>query len=127
MEVRHFWDNWAIKANNLEVGYSRYFGENWLADASLRYYTQSKALFYSDNATTNTEYVSRNRQLSNFDDVGVGGKVTYTLKKEATYNVKLNATYELTNYKYHDFTDLRTGDLYSFKANLVQLYVSATF
>ena len=127
MEVRHFWDNWAIKANNLEAGYSRYFAEDWLADASLRYYRQSKALFYSDNAPTDTLYISRNRQLSSFNDIGIGGRVTYTLKKNAEYTVKLNGTYELTQYKYSDFTDIRTGQLYSFKSNLVQLYVSATF
>jgi hypothetical protein len=127
MEVRHFWDNWDIKANNLEVGYSRYFGDNWLADTTLRYYRQSKALFYSDNASTQTLYISRNRMLSDFDDIGIGAKVTYTLKKEAGYTLKLNAAYELTDYKYNDFTDLLTGNLYSYKANLVQLYVSATF
>jgi len=126
-EVRHFWDNWDIKANNLELGYSRYFGDNWLADVSTRYYKQSKALFYSDNATTDTLYISRNRQLSDFDDVGFGGKLTYTLKKEAGYTLRLNAAYDMTDYKYSDFTDLRTGSLYSFRANLVQLYVSATF
>ena len=127
MEVRHFWDNWAIRANNLEAGYSRYFAQDWLADASLRYYRQSKALFYSDNAASDTLYISRNRQLSSFDDIGVGGRVSYTLRKNADYTVKLNGTYELTQYRYSDFTDIRTGQLYSFKSNLVQLYVSATF
>ncbi len=127
VELRHFWDNWDIKANNIEVGYSRYFGDDWMADASLRYYKQSKALFYFDNATTETQYISRNRQLSDFDDIGIGTKVTYTLKKDAGYTVKLNAAYQLIDYKYNDFTDLLTGNLYSYKANLVQLYVSATF
>ena len=127
MEVRHFWDNWAIKANNLETGYSRYFAEDWLADVSMRYYRQSKALFYSDNAPSDTLYISRNRQLSTFKDIGMGAKVTYTLKKTAEYTVKLNGTWELTQYKFDDFTDIRTGQLYSFNSNLVQLYVSATF
>jgi hypothetical protein len=127
VELRHFWDNWDIRANNLEFGYSRYFGESWLADASLRYYSQTKALFYSDNASADTLYISRNRQLSTFNDIGLGGKVAYTLKKEADYTVKLNASYELTDYRFKDFTDIRTGDLYTFKSNLIQLYVSATF
>ena len=38
-------------------------GKRWLADAYVRYYTQDKALFYSDNAQSETTYVSRNRQL----------------------------------------------------------------
>jgi hypothetical protein len=126
-DVRHFWDNWAIKANNFEVGYSRYFGENWLGDVSTRYYKQSKALFYSDDATADTLYISRNRQLSDFDDVSIGGKISYTLKKEATYTVKLNASWQLIDYRYNDFTDLQTGSLYSMRANVVQLYASANF
>jgi len=126
-DVRHFWDNWAIKANNFEVGYSRYFGENWLGDVSTRYYKQSKALFYSDDAAADTLYISRNRQLSDFDDVSIGGKISYTLKKEATYTVKLNASWQLIDYRYNDFTDLQTGSLYSMRANVVQLYASANF
>ena len=71
-DYRYFWDNWGIKAHTFEVGYSRYFGEDWLADAFVRYYAQTGALFYSDNATADTTYVSRNRQLSNFNDIGAG-------------------------------------------------------
>ena len=37
-EFRHFWDNWGIKAETLEVGSSRYFGSSWLADVSARWY-----------------------------------------------------------------------------------------
>ena len=51
-EYRYFCDTWDIKAHTFEVGYSRYFGEPWLADAFVRYYTQKHALFYSDNAPT---------------------------------------------------------------------------
>ena len=127
MELRHFRDDWAIRANNLELGYSRYFGDDWLADVSMRCYAQTKALFYSDNATVDTLYISRNRQLGAFDDFGVGGKLSYTLKKDTAYTVKLNGTYQLTQYNYSDFTNIRTGQQYSFRSNLVQLYVSATF
>ena len=41
---------------------------------SLRYYTQSKALFYSDNAHRETTYVSRNRQLSTFNSFAPGAQ-----------------------------------------------------
>src|SRR5262249_25558022 len=125
---RYFWDTWAIKAHTLEVGYSRYFGELWLADAYLRYYTQQGALFYSDNATSETTYVSRNRQLSTFHDVGLGAKVSRTVASApGRYEVKANFNYELVKFKYSDFTDLRTGSLYSYDANVLQVYLSATF
>ena len=127
MEMRHFWDNWAIKANNIEAGYSRYFGDSWMADASARYYKQSKALFYSDNAESDTLYISRNRQLADFDDYGIGAKVTYTMKRADGNTLKFSGAWQLTQYKYSDFTDIRTGQLYAFKSNLIQLNVSANF
>jgi len=95
---------------------------------SLRYYRQGHALFYSDDAQSETTYVSRNRQLSTFDSVGLGAKVAYTWRKvPGSYEVKLNGGYEYVRYKYSDFTDIRTGSPYSFNAGVLQLYVSATF
>ncbi len=127
-DYRYFWDNWDIKAHTVEVGYSRYFGDKWLADTSLRYYKQSKALFYSDNANAATLYVSRNRQLSTFDDVGLGAKASYTYRKvPGQYEVKFNAAYEFVHYMFKDFTDIRTGSTYSYNANIFQVFVSAIF
>jgi hypothetical protein len=127
-EYRYFWDNWAIKAHTLELGYNRYFGDKWLAEGFFRYYKQSAALFYSDNAQTETTYVSRNRQLSAFNSVGLGGKVAYTVKNvPGKYDIKLNGSYQYMRFKFNDFTDVRTGSLYAFNANVLQLFVSATF
>ena len=127
-EYRYFWDTWAIKAHTVEGGYSRYFGDHWLADAFVRVYSQNKALFYSDNATEQTTYVSRTRQLSSFNSYSLGGKVAYTLKRvPGQYEIKANAAYEMVRFKFKDFTDLRTGSPYGFTANVLQMYVSATF
>jgi len=127
-EYRYFWDNWAIKAHTLELGYSRYFGDKWLAEGFGRYYKQSAALFYSDNAQSETTYVSRNRQLSAFNSFGLGGKVAYTVKQvPGKYEVKLNGSYQYMRFKFNDFTDIRTGSLYAYNANVLQLFVSATF
>ena len=109
-------------------GYSRYYGSQWLADVYLRYYTQQHALFYSDNATTETVYISRNRQLSSFNSIGPGAKLTYTFKQVGgKYDVKATAAYQLLRFNYNDFTDIRNGRPYSFNANVVQLFASATF
>ena len=127
-EYRYYWDTWAIKAHTVELGYSRYFGDAWLADASLRYNTQKRALFYSDNAATETVYVSRNRQLGTYNTLGLGGKLSYSMGKlQGKYDVKLNGAYERVRFKYSDFTDVRTGKAYSFDADVLQLFVSATF
>ena len=127
-DYRYYRDTWDIKAHTTELGYSRYVGEAWLADAFLRLHTQKAALFYSDNASSETLYVSRNRQLSTFTSVGLGSKLAYTLKKvPGQYEVKLNAAYEFVRFKFKDFTDIRTGSPYAHNANVLQLFVSATY
>jgi hypothetical protein len=127
-EYRYFWDNWDIKAHTTEVGMSRYFGEKILFDGFLRYYTQDSALFYSDNATQETEFVSRNRQLSSFTSLGVGAKASYTVARvPGRHEVKASLAYELKRFEFKDFTDIRTGRLFEFDANVLQAYVSATF
>jgi hypothetical protein len=127
-EYRYFYDTWGIKAHTTELGYSRYFGDGLLADAYLRHYTQQHALFYSDNAQEETLYVSRNRQLSSFNSVGLGAKLAYTLQKvPGRYEAKLNGALQYTRFKFGDFTDSRTGELYATNASVLQLFVSATF
>jgi len=125
---RYYRDTWEIKGHTLELGYSRYFGDAWLADTYLRYHTQSAALFYSDNATSETVYVSRNRQLSPFDNASLGAKVAWTWRKvPGKYEVKVNGAYEYMHFKFKDFTDLRTGSRYAHGASILQLFVTGTF
>ena len=127
-EYRYYWDTWDIGAHTLELGYSRHLPQGWLADGHVRYYTQSAALFFSDNAQQESTYVSRNRQLSDFNSVGVGGRLSYTLKSvPGSYEIKASGSYEFLRFNYDQFTDLRNGQLYSFNAHLLQLLVTATF
>ncbi len=127
-EYRYFWDNWDIKAHTVEAGYSRYLGESFLAEGFVRYYTQSAALFYSDNAQAETTYVSRNRQLAEFNNVVIGGKLTFNWKKQpGLYDLKANAGLELFNLNYKNFTDIRNGSAYSLRAAVLQLYLTATY
>ncbi len=125
---RGYWDNWDIHAHTTELGLSKYLGEHFLLDTTLRFYSQGKALFYSDNASTETLYVSRNRQLSTFNDSAVGAKITYDwtgLPPGVT--LKLSAAAQFMRFRYSDFTDLRTGLPYAFDANVLQLFATATF
>jgi hypothetical protein len=127
-DYRYYRDTWDIKANTVEFGYSRYFGDRWLADAYLRGYSQSHALFYSDNAQAETVYISRNRQLSSFRDVAFGAKFAYSWRKVAErFDVKLNGAWEYQQFHFSDFTDIRTGSPYAYSANVLQLYLTATF
>jgi hypothetical protein len=127
-EYRYFWDTWDVRAHTFEAGYSRYFGQKWVADGFFRFYKQDGASFYSDDAQTVTTYVTRNRQLSTFHDLGFGADATYTWKDvPGQYNVKFKGSYEFMNFHYNDFTDIRSGKLYSFDAHVLELVMSATF
>ncbi len=127
-DYRYFWDNWGIRAHTLGAGYSRYFGSAWLADATIRFHTQDAATFYSDNFMTETTYISRNRQLATFSNVGPGVKLSYRYAQvPGKYDIRINGAYELLHFRYDDFTDVRNGQLYSFNAHIVQFYVSANF
>jgi len=126
---RYFWDNWEIKAHTFDLGLSRRFGEKWLVDAYLRSNRQSSsALFYSDNASAETLYISRNRQLGTYDSNALGTKASWTwLRVPGRYEVRLNGALEYGKTSYSNFTDVRTGSLYSYNATVAQLFVSADF
>lgn len=128
-EYRHFWDNWEVKAGTWEIGASQYFGAGrWLVDIAYRSHAQDKALFYSDNAQSETRFVTRNRQLSTFDSASVIAKATWTPTGAVSkYDLKLSGMFERKQFRFDDFTDSRTGAKYAHDANLFQVIVSARF
>lgn len=130
-DYRYFWDTWGIRARTTELGYAQHLHERWLLDGNLRYYSQNHAVFYSDDFTSEMTYMSRNRQLSTFHDVGAGVKASYSAYRQpGQFEIKLNGAIERLYFHYDDFTDLRpgaNGKLYTFDATVVELFVSATF
>ena len=127
-EYRYFWDTWDVTSHTFELGLSKRFSEKWLVDAYARTYRQDRALFYSNNATSETLYITRNRQLGTYDNLGLGARATYTWKRvPGRYEIRLNGALEQIKTDYSDFTDIRTGSLYSYSATVLQLYVSADF
>lgn len=125
---RYFWDTWDVRAHSFEVEYRRHVAPGWLASAHLRYHAQDAALFYSDNATVETTYISRNRQLSKFNDVAIGAKATYTFASApGRYELQAHANYEYLRFDFDNFTDLRSGKAYAFNAHVLQLLVTASF
>ncbi len=127
-EYRYFWDNWDITAHTAEFGAARYVAPGWLAEASMRFHSQGKALFYSDNAQAETLYVSRNRQLGSFKSTAFAAKATYSFGGAAArFDTKFTGVLERKQFKFSDFTDVRTGALYSHNATVLQLLLSARF
>jgi hypothetical protein len=129
-EYRYYRDNWGITSNTLALGYQRYFGTSLLGEVHYRFYQQSAASFYSDNFTSEMTYMARDKELSTFKDNSLGLKLTwYFLNGKYAFvdRMSLNFAYDYIAFDYQDFTDVRTGQPYSFGANILQLFISAWY
>jgi hypothetical protein len=127
-EVRSYQDNWSVRATTFELGLAKTLPRGLLLDASLRSHRQGQALFYNDNAPSETRYLSRSRQLSAYTSTGLGARISYTWPGlPSGYGLALSAGYERKRSRYPDFTDLRTQRPYAEDANVFQAGLSATF
>ena len=129
LRYRYFWDTWDIRAQTVEAGYGQRLAERWLVEPRLRHYRQSAASFYSDNFTTQMVYMARDRELSDFSNNALGVRASYQLldNRFGLSRASLNFDYELVRYHYNNFTDVRTGQLYTYQANVFQMFVSGWF
>lgn len=127
-KLRYFWDSWGLKASTIELGGARRWADGWLFDGALRLHTQNSALFYSDNATVETTYVTRNRQLSDYRSTGLMAKATKNLAARwGDADWQLTGAYEFRRFDFSDFTDLRTGGAYAHNAHIFQIHLSANY
>lgn len=124
-DYRYFWDTWEITANTVELGYQQYLTKRWLTDMHYRYYSQSKAVFYSDNfPSSGLLYMARDKELSTFNSHALGFKISYIWIDDRPFKLSQSFAYDYLHFNYDDFTDIRTGALYSFDASMIQLFVS---
>lgn len=124
--ARYFTDTWDITANDVEIGYQRRFSQPWLGEFRYRYYRQTAASFYSDNFTSEMAYMARDKELSTFNSHTLGAKFTRTLwdRRDALSKSSISVAYDRIRYNYDDFTDVRNGQMYTFDADVVQLFWS---
>jgi hypothetical protein len=129
-EYRYFRDTWDIHSHTLGLAYQRYFGSRWLGELHYRYYQQSAASFYSDNFPAPMTYMARDKELSTFHSHSIGTKWSWTFLKGSFLffdRASLNIAHDYISFSYDDYTDLTRGQLYSFGAHVVQLYISAWY
>jgi hypothetical protein len=141
---RYFHDTWSIRANTGEIGYThplkwRFLGGMWTVDAAYRYYTQTRADFYSDlfPFIESQNFRARDRNLATFDTNTIHVGVTYALGtmpwawvQKATASV----FYDMIQYNFKDF---RNGlmdtqfayqqPLYTYRAGVMQVFFSVYF
>jgi hypothetical protein len=138
-EYRYYSDDWKVRAHTIEASYTVPFGDRWIFDAHMRYYTQDGASFYSDlyPGQDFQEFLARDKTLSSMSSqtVGVGASYQFIMPwvnffQKSTVNLK----YDLITYQFDDFRDLRwseyapgTEPLYSYDASVIQVYFSGWF
>ena len=135
---RFFTDTWGIQANTFEVGYTHPLGP-WIFDASFRLYDQGHADFYSDlfDRIDQQNFLGRDKELSTFTSTTLHIGASYEFARDGWRFVKrgsLNFSYDRIQFDYDDFRDARDTTLvagqeplYSFGANVIQLFVSIWF
>ncbi|MDJ0928015.1 MAG: DUF3570 domain-containing protein [Gammaproteobacteria bacterium] len=134
---RYFTDDWDIAAHTGEVGYTHPLGAFNL-DLQYRYYTQTKADFYSDLYPYQDaqNFLARDKELSTFQSHTIRFGVSYDfLENGWTFLERgaISAFYDHIMFNYDDFRDLTSDELvgqeplYSFDADVIQLFISFWF
>jgi len=143
---RFFTDTWGIGANTFEAGYTHPWRQ-WTFDVGYRFYSQNNADFYSDLFERRDEqnFLARDKELSTFKSQALSLGATYEFVPNGWRFIKkgtLNFYYDRIQFDYDDFRDARysmlpaadpnfrpagSEPLYSFGANVFQLFVSVWF
>lgn len=143
---RFFTDTWGIGASTFEVGYTHPWRQ-WTFDAGYRFYSQNNADFYADlfERPNQQNFLARDKELSTFKSQALSLGATYEFAPNGWRFIKkgtLNFYYDRIQFDYDDFRDARysllpatdpnfrpagSEPLYSFGANVFQLFVSVWF
>lgn len=144
---RFFTDDWDIRADTFELGYTHPLGRSWILEAKYRYYTQDRADFYSDLFERRNEqnFMARDKELSTFTSQTFRLGASYEFAPSGWRFVKkgsLGFFYDRIEFDYEDFRDARYSllpsdeplfrpagaePLYTFGANVFQALISIWF
>lgn len=135
---RYFDDSWGIKASTVELEYVQPW-RNWIFELGYRYYTQDEADFYSDLFpwADAQNFLARDKELSSFSSQSLHLGISYEAPIRFTTLLdkgSINLAYGHYRYDYDNFRDLRviggpvgSEPLYSFSADVMQLFLSVWF
>jgi hypothetical protein len=146
VSYRYFGDTWGIKANTEELVYTHPIGKTWILEGRFRHYNQTHADFYSDlfSFANQFNFEGRDKNLAAQNSNSIGFKATWAFLPEGFWIFKRNTVtldYTRMMFKYTDFRDIKyfnntpagglfqpgTEPLYSFSANVGQIYFSFFF
>jgi hypothetical protein len=138
-DYRTYTDTWDIKADTFEIGYTHPLEPGWIFEGKLRFYSQTKADFYSDLFPRSQfqNFIARDKELSTFSSQYLRLGASYDIVRGGWKFVEkgsVNVIWDHILFDYDDFRDLTgTGaapgaePLYSFDANVIQVFVSFWF
>jgi len=133
---RYYTDTWGINSHTGDVQYVHPFGENWLSEWSLRYYTQKKASFYSDlfPYADAQNFLARDRELSTMSDYSFHFGLERKWKFTQKVFVKASFFYDRIQYDFKDFRNNLNSKLapanqplYKYGSNVFMLQGSLGF
>ncbi len=79
-DLRHYFDDWSIKSNSVQVGLSHYFTPSTLVAVDYRRYTQTGAFFYQPQYFGAPTLFTGDFRLAPFNSDLYGARVTFTPK-----------------------------------------------
>jgi len=134
---RFYHDTWDVTGHTLEADYTWPLWKGWVFDASLRYYTQTHASFYSDlfPYANYSNFMARDRELASFDSWTPGIGATYEFSSSPVrwiHRSTANIRYDRLMIDYKDFRNALLASqygagnepLYKLDANVIEAWVS---
>lgn len=98
ISFRHYWDDWGITSETLDLRYRVAVSDRAYFEPHLRYYTQTAADFYrpflvagSDviNGASQLDYASSDPRLAKLQGTTIGLKWGYELGRNSEFNIRL--------------------------------------
>jgi len=135
---RYFSDSWQIDASDIELSYRHPIANAFEVEFKVRYYQQTQASFYSDlyPYQDSQNYLARDKELSEFNDLTLGLGFTYLVPPKFIYGglkSEVSLQWDYIQFDYKNFRDPTAGDvvgsepLYGFSANVIRLFYSLYF
>lgn len=138
LHYRYFSDSWQIDANDIELSYRHPFGKTVELELKVRYYQQSQASFYNDLFPYQDaqNFLARDKELSDFDDLTLGLGVTYLIPKQfsiSDWRSEASIQWDYITFNYNNFRDptadgaLGEEPLYGFSTHVIRAFFSVYF
>ena len=130
LSYRYYRDTFDVQSHTGKLFYQHRLSPNHSFGIFYRYYQQTAASFYGDVLPASQLFKARDKELSTFSSHGVGLSFKFESREkkwgwfERPY---FKMGYNFLMFDYDDFSDPRTGQLYSWEANVFQISLGSRY